>query len=154
MKGKGLKTPKMMAKMADHVVKGGTQRELADKFDVHESYVCKLMNREEMVPYIERAQMRLLQSLPCAVENVNREVESMGKWDSDDMANRKMGFEASKLVMQAGGIVPTSSQTTVVTNIMNQANVVMSPAVMEVLKLQSKSQYDFIDVKEVEEEVK
>ena len=98
--------------------------------------------------------MRLLQSLPCAVENVNREVESMGKWSSDDMANRKMGFEASKLVMQAGGIVPTSSQTTVVTNIMNQANVVMSPAVMEVLKLQSKSQYDFIDVKEVEEEVK
>ena len=154
MKGKGLKTPKMMAKMADHVVKGGTQRELADKFDVHESYVCKLMNREEMVPYIERAQMRLLQSLPCAVENVNREVKNMGVWEPDDYKNRGLGFEASKLVMQAGGIVPTSSQTTVVTNILNQANVVMSPAVQEVLRLHGKAQYDFIDAKVLEEEAK
>jgi len=136
--------------LADACVSGKTQASVAKKYGLTRQRVCAIAKGEDMVPFIEAAQMRLLAALPCAVDNTKKLVEGMDGWKVSDSKNRQLSYDASKLVMQAGGIVPTSSQTTVVTNILNQANIVPSPQVMEILKLHQKGMADFVDVKELD----
>lgn len=136
--------------LANAEVMGKALSPVGRKYGLSRQRVSQIAKGDDMVPFIERAQMRLLDSLPSAVDNTKKLVKDMGSWKVSDSKNRQLSFDASKLVMQAGGIVPTSSQTTVVTNILNQANIVPSPQVLEILKLHQKSMEDFIDVKELE----
>lgn len=136
--------------LANAEVMGTALSSVGRKYGLSRQRVSQIAKGDDMVPFIERAQMRLLAVLPCAVDNTKKLVEGMDRWKESDSKNRQLSYDASKLVMQAGGIVPTSSQTTVVTNILNQANIVPSPQVMEILRLHGKAQDDFMDVKELE----
>ena len=141
---------KRLAMVADGVVAGVGQVKLAKRFRVSRQYMGQLVHGKDIVPFIEKAQMALLESLPQAVENTKALVDEMVELDKGDFRGRQLSFDASKLVMQAGGIVPASAQTTVVTNILNQASIVPSPQVLEILRAHGREMDNFVDVKELE----
>lgn len=145
-----LDSPEVKASVATALVAGVHQRVIAESLGVSQSTISRLKDRGELKPYIEQAQMGLLESLPDAIGNIKHAIssyknpgETVKVRDKDgnekvktvvDEQLRDHGFRASLKMAESVGILPTNLQSQVIINILNQTETIIHPVVLEYMK--------------------
>lgn len=94
------------------------------------STVYQVMNKDEVQKIIKRAYYRMASSVPKAVDNIVKAADAFDvKQESED---KKISWEANKLIAQSHGLLPTSTQSVVhQTYIQHQTNTVIPPVIAE-----------------------
>jgi hypothetical protein len=104
--------------------------EIGKKVGLTSGGVSKVLNRDDIRRMLEREYLKMASAVPVATENIINAAESFGTDQEPD--DKKISWEANKLIAQAHGIIPTSSQSVVhQTFINNQVNQVIPPVIAE-----------------------
>ena len=101
---------------------------------LHRSQVCRFANREDIRPFIEQEQMKFLEAVPDAAENVKGLVREMKDIPKGDTKRRELSYRARLDTFNAVGIMPRPIQAQVITTIYNDhRNQIIAPVVQELL---------------------
>ncbi len=134
MKTSKLDTPHIKAEVVKRLAAGEKHADIARDFGLHRSSVCRFARREDIRPFIEQEQMKLVEAVPDAVENVKELVREMKDIPKGDTKRRELSYRASLDTLKAVGIMPSPIQSQVITTIYNdQRNQIISPVVQNVL---------------------
>ncbi len=134
MKKSKLDTPHIRSEVVKRLAVGENKASIARDFGVHKSQVSRFGKRQDIRPLIEHEQMKLVEAVPDAVENIKKLVREMKKLPKGDTKNRELSYRASMDTLKAVGIMPSPIQSQVITTIYNdQRNQVIAPAVWELL---------------------
>ena len=101
MKKSKLDTPHIKAEVVKRLAVGENKAAIAQDYGLHRSSVCRFAKREDVKPFIEQEQLKLLEVVPDAVENVKELVREMKKLPKGDTKNRELSYRAS-LVVKCG----------------------------------------------------
>ncbi len=95
----------------DDVVKklavGESQTSIAKQVGVNQSTISRFANKDEAQILIEEEQLKLVEVLPDAVQNVKDLVEEMKDIPKDDIKRRELSYKASKDVLKATNVFPS-----------------------------------------------
>ncbi len=135
---------------------GETQTNIAKQVGVDRSQISRFANKDKNIKLIEEEQEKFIEIVPDAVQNVKNLVEEMPTLAKDDIDNRKLSFDASKVVLKATNILPSNQYAHLLTNIYNdnrQQTVAISDNVLNLLAPHFKSLIDpeIVESDEVEE---
>jgi hypothetical protein len=147
-----LDTPHIKKNVVQRLAVGESQRSIAKGVGIDHSQISRFSNREDIRAFIEEEQMKLVEVVPDAVENVKGLVREMKKIPKKDVRRLELSYKASLDTLKSVGIMPSPVQSQVNTSIYQQNNLAIPPAVMEILRKHSESMYNFINPKELEEE--
>lgn len=105
-----------------------------DGIEINKSNICRFRNREDVQKAIERETYKLMELVPKAVSNVKTLVDNFeGAEDKDD---RKLGYEATKEVLKAAKMLPSSGDTHITTLIFGGVSgATIDPVIAELLEL-------------------
>lgn len=122
----------------DNVIKqlavGVPQKVIAWQVGIDRSAISRFKSREDIRPFIEQEQMKLLEVVPDAVENVKELVKDMKALDKNDYKGRELSYKASADVLKSVGLLPTPVQSQTLINIFNaEAAAVLSPEIVRIL---------------------
>ena len=81
----------------------------------------------------------MVEAVPDAVDNVKTLVKEMKTIPEKDIKRRELSYKASIDTLKAVGIMPTPVQSQVISNIYQQNNLILSPAVQEIIDKHIKS---------------
>jgi hypothetical protein len=70
MKRSKLDTPHTRQEVIKRLAVGENKAAIAQDFGLHRSQVCRFAKREDIRPFIEKEQLKLLEAVPDAVQNV------------------------------------------------------------------------------------
>jgi hypothetical protein len=138
-----LDKPGIKQEVIKRLAVGESQRGIAKDVGVDPSQVSRFARREDIKPFIEQEQMKLVEVVPDAVENVKELVKEMKNIPKKDIKRRELSYKASLETLKAVGIMPSPVQSLVITNIYNQTNVFQTPLVREIIKKYVKSLTDW-----------
>ena len=134
MKKSKLDTPHIKTEVVKRLAVGESQSSISKDVGLHRSQISRFANREDIKRLVEQEQIRLLDALPDAVNNTKKLVKEMNKLPKRDVNNRKLSWEASKVIMEAGGVIPTSRISHTLVNIYQQNfNQFIPPIIQELL---------------------
>jgi len=121
--------------MAEKIVSGETLREIGQEYGISTPAVSKIMSTDEARALVKIEQLKLVSSLPKAVENMQGLVEGFG----GEGGKTQMAYDATKEVLKSAGLLamPAGAQTNV-TQIFNQQNIIASPIVQKFLEEHTK----------------
>ena len=134
MKKSKLDTPHIRSEVVRRLAVGENKAAIAQDFGLHRSQVSRFAKREDIRPFIEAEQLKLLEAVPDAVENVKELVREMKDLPRGDTRNRELCYRASTDTLKAVGIMPFPIQSQVITNIFDQRTQIISPVIHELLK--------------------
>ena len=133
MKKSRLDSPPTKAEVIKRLATGESQSSVAGEFGLHRSQVSRFAKREDIKPFIEREQMKLVEAVPDAVENVKELVRDMKNIPPKETKRRELAYKASNDLLKAVGIMPAQTQAPLIKNIYNDNRLIISPIVMELL---------------------
>lgn len=92
--------------------------------------VCNVLRREDISAMLEHEYCRLAAAVPKVTENI---INAAHDFDTSQGADdKRISWEANKLIAQAHGIIPTAQQSIVhQTYINNQVNTIIPPVIAE-----------------------
>jgi hypothetical protein len=134
MKKSKLDIPHIRSEVVRRLAVGQTQASIARDFGLHRSNVSRFAKRGDIRPYIEQEQLKLLDAVPDAVENVKGLVREMKDLPKGDTKRRELSYRASLDTLKAVGIMPSPIQSQVITTIFDQRTQLISPVIHELLK--------------------
>ncbi len=95
----------------NHVVEmltiGESHTSIAEQVGVDRSTISKFANKYEVRVLIEKEQLKLVEALPDAVQNVKDLVKEMKDIPKDDIKRRELSYKASKDVLKATNVFPS-----------------------------------------------
>ncbi len=95
----------------DKVVKmlavGEPQTSIAGQIGVNQSTISRFANKDEAKTLIEKEQLKLVEVLPDAVQNVKDLVKEMKDIPKDDIKRRELSYKATKDVLKATNVFPS-----------------------------------------------
>jgi hypothetical protein len=144
MKKSKLDNPPTKAEVIKRLAVGESQSSIAGEIGLHRSQICRFAKRENIKPFIEREQMKLVEAVPDAVENLKKLVREMRNIPSKETKRRELSYKASQDVLKAVGIMPAQNQAPLIQNIYNDNRFLLSPVVIELL---SKHGTQVLDLK-------
>ncbi|MCX5916224.1 MAG: hypothetical protein NTX30_05990 [Deltaproteobacteria bacterium] len=134
MKKSKLDNPHIREKVVKRLAVGENKATIAKDFGLHRSQVCRFAKREDIRTFVEKEQLKLLEAVPDAVENVKELVREMKDVPKVDTKRRELSYRASLHSLKAVGIMPSAIQSQVITTIYNdQRNQILAPVVLEIL---------------------
>ena len=83
------------------------QTGIAKQVGVNQSTISRFANKDEAQILIEEEQLKLVEALPDAVQNVKDLVEEMKDIPKDDIKRRELSYKASKDVLKATNVFPS-----------------------------------------------
>lgn len=132
------KTSKLEPKkeyIAQNLVAGKSQNELAKELNVNQSTVSRFSSKEEVKGIIEKEAMRLLGCVPDAIDNIMSAVQNYKNIDVSDTKNRELSLKASMRVLETAGMLNSTSPSQVVINLQKEAEEkVISPEILKLLQ--------------------
>ena len=129
----------MKKQIAKALVGGESQTAIARTLGVSQSTISRLANREDIKPFIEQEQMKLVEVVPDALENIKELVREMKDIPKDKTKRRELSYKASHDVLKAVGLMPTPMQSPLIMNIYNDnRNLTLSPFMRELLDRHDK----------------
>jgi hypothetical protein len=135
MKKSKLDNPHIRQEVVRRLAVGEKKATIARDFGLHRFSVCRFAKKEAIKPFIAQEQMKLLEAVPDAVENVKELVGEMKDIPKGDTKRRELSYRASLDTLKAVGIMPSPIQSQVITTIYNdQRNQVIASVVWELLK--------------------
>jgi hypothetical protein len=126
-------SPSIRKKVIQRLAMAESQESIARDVGLNQSQVSRFANREEIKEFIEREQMKLMEVIPDAVENVKGLVREMPTIPKKATKRRELSYKASLDTLKAGGIMPSPVQSLVITNIYEQRNLNIHPIVEDVV---------------------
>ena len=142
MKKSKLDRPPVKAEVIKRLATGESQSSIAEEVGLNRSAVNRFAKREDIKPFIEREQMKLVEAVPDAVENVKELVREMRNIPSKETKRRELSYKASNDLLKAVGIMPAQTQAPLIKCIFNDNRLIISPVVMELLSLQGTQVLD------------
>lgn len=125
---------------------------------VSQQTVDKVLKREDISAMLEQEYCRLAAAVPKVTQNIITAAENLDTSQGAD--DKRISWEANKLIAQAHGIIPTAQQSVVhQTYINNQINTVIPPVIAELAAkhfggmVNIKNRLDQLEVIEVENEL-
>jgi len=115
------------------------QESIARDVGLNQSQVSRFANREEIKEFIEQEQMKLMEVIPYAVENIKGLAREMPTIPKKATERRELSYKASSDTLKAVGIMPSPAQSLVITNIYEQRNLNIHPIVEEIVSKYSES---------------
>ena len=120
MKKSKLDSPPVKAEVVKRLAAGESQSRIAEDVGLHRSRVSRFAKREDIQEFIRQEQIRLVEVVPDAVENVMGLVREMKDIPPKETKRRELAYKASQDVLKAVGIMPTPLQSPVINNIFNE----------------------------------
>ncbi len=117
---------------------GEPQNSIAEQVGVNQSTISRFANKDEAQVLIEEEQLKLVEALPDAVQNVKALVEEMKDIPKDDIKRRTLSYQATKDVLKATNVFP-SPQYGYIYNDNSQHNTVITPVFQAFLDFQASS---------------
>jgi hypothetical protein len=112
------------------ILEGKSDSEIAKGVGLTVSGVRKVRNRDDIRKMLEREYLKMANAVPAVTDKIIGAAESFSKEQESD--DKKISWEANKLIAQAHGLLPTSSQSVVhQTFINNQVNQVIPAVIAE-----------------------
>jgi uncharacterized protein YjiS (DUF1127 family) len=133
MKKSKLDSPHIKAEVIKRIAVGESQSRIAGDVGLHRSQVSRFARREDIKPFIEQEQLKLLEAVPDAVENLRGLVRGMKNIPAKETKRRELAYKASNDLLKAVGIMPAQTQAPLIKNIYNDNRLIISPIVMELL---------------------
>jgi uncharacterized protein (UPF0248 family) len=149
-----LDTPHIKKKVVQQLAVGESQRSIAKDVGIDHSQISRFSKREDIRSFIEKEQMKLVEVVPDAVENVKELVREMKKIPKKDIKRLELSYKANLDTLKSVGIMPSQVQSQLITTIYQQNNLVPSPAVMEILRKHGELIHNFINLEEEAEKDK
>ncbi|MGE5254140.1 MAG: helix-turn-helix domain-containing protein, partial [Planctomycetaceae bacterium] len=94
MKTSKLDIPHIRQEVVKRLAVGQTQADIARDFGLHRSQVSRFAKRADTRQFIEAEQMKLLEAVPDAVENVKGLVREMKDIPKGDTKRRELSYRA------------------------------------------------------------
>ncbi len=120
--------------IAGALAAGIPQTEIAKQLQVNQSTISRLSNKEDVRAAIEEQGMSLMGVLTDAVDNIKSEVNGMKYLPVEDHKGRDRALKASMRVLEAGGLLNSATQSSVVISITKEGNQYINPIVDEILR--------------------
>ena len=86
---------------------GETQTSIAKQIGVDQSTISRFANKDEAQKLIEEEQLKLVEVLPDAVQNVKDLVKEMKDIPKDDVKSRELSYKATTDVLKATNVFPS-----------------------------------------------
>jgi predicted transcriptional regulator len=125
------KSEKVKMEIAKALAGKVSQQKIADQLGVSQSTISRLASRDDMKALIEQETIRLLGSVPQAVDNLTDLVNEMPQMTN--VKEKELAFKASRKVLEAAGILNSASPSLSVVNIVQRNSIVLSPIVKAML---------------------
>jgi hypothetical protein len=122
-----LEDPRIKQRVIQGLAICETQKSIAKDVGISPSQISRFSSKEEIKPFIEKEQMRLVEAVPDAVENVKELVTEMKSIPKKDIKRRELCYKASVDTLKAVGIMSTPIQSQVIAKIYNDNRMVLSP---------------------------
>jgi hypothetical protein len=145
-----LDNPHIKKEVVQRLAVGDRPKSIAKDVGLSSSQIYRFAKREDIKPFIEQEQIKLLEVVPDAVENVKELVREMKDIPKEEIKRRELSYKASLDTLKAVGIMPTPVQSQIITNIYQENNLIVSPAVQEIIRKHVRS-LTFEGHKELEE---
>lgn len=116
-------------------LKGKSKREIAkvceeEGVKCHYNTVQQVMNNDDVQKVLKKSYYRMAGAVTTSVNNIIKAANAFDKKQETD--DKKISWEANKLIAQAHGLLPTNTQSIVhQTYIANQTNNVIPPIIAE-----------------------
>ena len=135
MRKSKLDTPHIKEMVVKKLAVGESQESIAKDVGLNQSQVSRwIANREDIRSLIQQQQMKLLEAVPDAVENIKSLVREMKDLPEDDHKRKELAYKASKDILKCVGIMPTPIQSQTLVNIFQEnKKEVISPKVLEII---------------------
>ena len=143
MKKSKLDKPGIKQEVIKRLAVRESQRDIAKDVGIDHSQVSRFARREDIKPFIEQEQMKLVEVVPDAVENVKELVREMPTIPKKDVKRRELSYKASLDTLKAVGIMPSPVQSLVIQNIYQRTNIFQTPLVKEIINKFTKSLMDW-----------
>ncbi len=114
------------------------QTSIAKQVGVNQSTISRFANKDEAQILIEEEQLKLVEVLPDAVQNVKDLVEEMKDIPKDDIKRRELSYKASKDVLKATNVFPSPQYAHNIYND-NSQQTVISPSYQAFLDFQAEN---------------
>ncbi len=120
--------------IAERIVKGDTQGQVARDFNIHTSTISHWKDKSEFREAIEKAQLELLDGLPDAVQNLLVLVKEFPKIPKKDHKRRELSYRAGKDIQIAFGLMPSAGKSETLNLIYNApGSHTISPGVLALI---------------------
>lgn len=119
---------------------GLSKTAVAERLQVSRQTMGQFANREDIKEAIEKEQLKLLDSLPDAVDYVKSLVPQKkrnGKYKKMDKHDKELSYKASSDIMKTMGVFPSNIPSQIVTNIYNDRTLI-NPIIMQLLDQREK----------------
>ncbi len=117
---------------------GEPQTSIAKQVGVNQSTISRFANKDEAQILIEEEQLKLVEVLPDAVQNVKDLVKEMPGIPKDDIKRRELSYKASKDVLKATNVFPSPQYAHNIYND-NSQQTVISPSYQAFLDFQAEN---------------
>ena len=129
------------------LIEGETISGIAREVGVDRGTVYRVTRDTEFRKYLQGYQKSFIEENLPKADKVYKKILDRNKTDIPTM---KLQLEASRDVMHASGVIPSSTQSTYVQQIFAQQNqLTLSPTMLDLLRGHQKALDDFMDVEEV-----
>lgn len=139
MRKSKLDIPHIKQEVVKRLAVGESPNSIAKDVELHPSQIYRFAKKEDVKPFIEEEQMKLLEVVPDAVENVKDLVREMKDIPKKETKRRELPYKASLDTLRAVGIMPSPVQSQIITNIYQQNNLQMSQLAQAILEEHVKS---------------
>jgi hypothetical protein len=149
-----LDTPHIKQDVVKRLAVGEKPKLIAKDVGLHHSQIYRFAKREDIKPLIEQEQMKLLEVVPDAVENVKELVKEMKNIPKKDAKRRELSCKASLDTLKSVGIMPSPLQSKIITNIYQQNNLALPSVVRAFIEEHTKKfRFSEEEFKEMNEEI-
>jgi len=133
-KGSRLDAPAIKEAVVKRLAAGESQSSIAREVGLHPSQVCRFANSEDVKKMVEEQTMSFLEAVPDAVQNVKDLVKEMPEIPKEETKRRELSLKASLKVLEAPGIVNTTTPSQTFLNITKTDNLILLPAVAAIIR--------------------
>ena len=113
------------------------QTSIAKQMGVDQSTISRFANKDEAQKLIEQEQLKLVEVLPDAVQNVIGLVEEMKDIPEDDIKRRELSYKATTDVLKATNVFPSPQYAHSIYNDNSQNNTIITPEFQAFLDFQA-----------------
>ncbi|MBI5739623.1 MAG: hypothetical protein HZA16_02780 [Nitrospirae bacterium] len=149
MKKSKLDTPHVKAQVVRQLAIGESQNSIAKQTGLHQSQISRFAGREEIKALIEQEQMRLLEVIPDAVENLKTLVTEMKNIPEGDIKQKELAYKASKDVLKSVGLLPTPVHSQTFISLYQENHQDISPLLLEILRQAEKNTIDDTEIQDI-----
>lgn len=129
--------------IAKSLAAGIPQTKVARQLQCNQSTVSRFGSKEEVRTAIEEQIMRLMESVPDCVEGLTKLARKLKDLPLEDHKSIEASLKAVIKILEAGGLLASSTPNTTILNIQKAGNIGYSPIVDEILrKHQDIIEYD------------